>query len=68
MEVKYYSGLTGTTDITSLVTGGGYTVSSLAPGASVFIRLVVTVQSTQGPGDKQLRLLAYVCARVSRCW
>jgi hypothetical protein len=45
MQVVYYSGLTGTTDITSRVIAGSYSTSSLAPGASVFIRLVVTLKS-----------------------
>jgi hypothetical protein len=53
MQVRYYSGLTGNTDITSLVTGGGYTTSSLAPGGSVFIRIVVTVGSSTPRGTVQ---------------
>jgi hypothetical protein len=41
--LKYYRGTTGGTDITTAVTGGTYTVSNLAPGASQVIRAVVTV-------------------------
>ena len=42
-SLKYYTGTSGGTDITTAVTGGTYTVANLAPGASQVIRAVVTV-------------------------
>jgi alpha-L-arabinofuranosidase len=41
--VKYYTGISGGTDITTAVTAGTYTVSNLGPGANQVIRAVVTV-------------------------
>ena len=41
--VKYYAGLSGSTDITTAITAGTYTTSNLAPGANQIIRAVVTV-------------------------
>ncbi len=40
--VKYYTGLSGGTDITTSVTGGTFLASNLAPGGSQVIRAVVT--------------------------
>jgi len=48
--VKYYSGTSGGTDITSLVTAGSYKTSSVAPGASQAIRMVVTVARKAASG------------------
>ena len=41
--VRYYTGISGGTEITTPVTAGGYTVSNLGPGANQVIRAVVTV-------------------------
>ncbi|HEV8713427.1 MAG TPA: alpha-L-arabinofuranosidase [Candidatus Binatia bacterium] len=41
--VKYYTGVSGGTEITSAVTAGTYTVSNLAAGANRIIRVVITV-------------------------
>jgi hypothetical protein len=48
--VKYYSGTSGGTDITSLVTAGTYKISSVAPTASQAIRMVVTVARKAASG------------------
>jgi Divergent InlB B-repeat domain len=68
MQVKYYSGLTGTTDITSLVTSGGYSTSSLVSGASAFIRLVVTVKSATPTGTVQSWLVTPRRKHSRRTW
>jgi hypothetical protein len=41
--VKFYTGASGGTDITSLVTAGAYKLSNVAVGGNQTIRLVVTV-------------------------
>jgi N-acetylneuraminic acid mutarotase len=43
--VHYYQGLSGTTDITSAVIGGTYTMSGVPPGSDQVIRLKVFVQA-----------------------
>jgi len=48
--VKYYSGTSGGTDITSLVTAGTYKISSVTPTASQAIRMVVTVARKAASG------------------
>ncbi|WP_183406990.1 hypothetical protein [Nocardioides marmorisolisilvae] len=49
-SVHYYAGLTGSKDITTAVTHGTYRTSTLAPGATTTIRLVVTVRSAASTG------------------
>lgn len=52
-QVKYYAGLIGSTDITSKVTSGTYRTVTLSPGATVYIRLVVTVKFGTPKGSTQ---------------
>jgi hypothetical protein len=51
--VKYYSGASGGTDITSAVTAGTYKYSNVAPGSSQTLRLVVTVARKTAVGTNQ---------------
>jgi N-acetylneuraminic acid mutarotase len=48
--VRYLKGTTGTTDITSTVTAGTYTVSSVAPGATRAIRVQITPAASTASG------------------
>ncbi len=48
--VTYYSALTGGTDITSQVTGTGWATASLAPGASLELRVVVDPDASVSGG------------------
>lgn len=51
--VKYYSGTSGGSDITSAVTAGTYKISNLAPTASQAIRMVVTVARNTASGTSK---------------
>ena len=55
--VKYYTGLSGGTDITAAVTGGTYAVNALAPGSSQVIRAVITALKTAPTGATKACLL-----------
>jgi hypothetical protein len=55
--VRYFSGATGTTEITSAVVNGTYTVTGVAPGATKAIRLEVTTGSATPPGTAQSCLI-----------
>ena len=46
----------GTTNITAAVVAGTYTTSSLAPGATVLIRVKVKINSSATPGSSTTRL------------
>jgi N-acetylneuraminic acid mutarotase len=48
--VRYFAGATGTTDITSAVVGGTYTVTGVAPGATRAVRLEVTTGASTSSG------------------
>jgi hypothetical protein len=48
--VKYYTGLSGGTDITSAVIGGSYTFSNVGAGVSQIIRAVVTAARNAASG------------------
>jgi hypothetical protein len=43
--VKYFAGLSGTTDITTAVTAGTYTLTNLPVGATRYLRIVVKVKA-----------------------
>lgn len=49
--VVYYNAATGGTDITSQVTGGGYTTGTIATGASTDLRVEVTPAGFVADGD-----------------
>jgi hypothetical protein len=51
--VKYYSGTSGGTEITSQVTAGSYTVANLASGGTQGIRMVVTVPRRTAVGTNR---------------
>jgi hypothetical protein len=51
--VTYLRGTTGTTDVTGAVVAGTYTMSSVPPGSTRSIRLVITVGSTTASGAVQ---------------
>jgi hypothetical protein len=51
--VKYYTGISGGTDITSAVVAGTYAVSGLAPAASQVLRLVVTTSRKAATGTSK---------------
>ena len=51
--MKYYSGASGGTDITSAVTACTYTLSNVAADSSQYLRLVVTAAQERPIGDKQ---------------
>jgi hypothetical protein len=60
--VKYYTGLSGGTDITTAITAGTYTVSNLAPGATQVLRVVVTAGRNAVTGAVQDCLLTSTSA------
>jgi len=65
--VKYYSGTSGGTDITSLVTAGTYKISSVAPTASQAIRMVVTVaRKTTSGASKDFLVTATSVASIAK--
>ena len=52
-RVRYFTGATGGTEITSAVIGGTYSVGGIAPGGTSSVRLQVTVTSTAAHGSVQ---------------
>lgn len=63
--VKYLKGASGTTDITAAVVAGTYRTASLAPGAGVVIRMVITIASNAPTGVTRDFLVTATSARDS---
>ena len=57
MTIRYYNAATGGSDITSQVTGGGWTSSSLNPGATQGLRVEVTIPSSATDGQQNAVLV-----------
>jgi alpha-L-arabinofuranosidase len=55
--VQYLQGSSGSTDITTAVTAGTYTINSLSPGASQLLRAVITVGRNTPVGSSQTCLI-----------
>ena len=53
LSVKYYSGASGGTDITSAVTAGTYKLSNVAAGSSQYIHFVVTAATNAPSGTSR---------------
>ncbi|HXJ64408.1 MAG TPA: hypothetical protein VNN79_11690, partial [Actinomycetota bacterium] len=62
--VKYLTGLTGTTDITSGVVAGTYTLRNVPADGTKFIRLQITVRSTAAIGSMFGRLVTAVSTQA----
>jgi hypothetical protein len=61
-SVKYYSGASGGTDITSAVTAGTYTLSNVAADSSQYLRLVVTAATNAPSGTSRGFLVTAISA------
>ena len=61
-SVKYYSGASGGTDITSAVTAGTYKLSNVAAGSSQYLRLVVTAATNARSGTSRGFLVTAISA------
>ncbi len=57
-RVRYFVGATGTTEITSAVVGGTYTVSGVAPAGAAAVRLEITPAATMSAGAVQSCLVS----------
>jgi hypothetical protein len=55
--VKYFAGLTGTTDITAAVRAGTYTLRNVAPDGTKYIRMRITVNRSANIGSTFRRLI-----------
>ena len=62
LSVKYYSGTSGGTDITSAVTAGTYTLSNVAAGSSQYIHFVVTAATNAPSGTSRGFLVTAISA------
>jgi hypothetical protein len=62
LSVKYYSGASGGTDITSAVTAGTYTLSNVAAGSSQYIHFVVTAATNAPSGTNRGFLVTAISA------
>jgi len=56
-HVRYFMGVTGTTEITAAVVNGTYTRSAVVPGGTAAVRLEVTSDATTASGAVQSCLL-----------
>lgn len=62
LSVKYYSGASGGTDITSAVTAGTYKLSNVAAGGSQYIHFVVTAAKNARSGTSRGLLVIAISA------
>jgi hypothetical protein len=64
--VKYLAGKTGTTDITSSIVAGTYTLHRVAAGGTRYARMVITVKKTATVGSKLGRLVTATSMLLGR--
>jgi alpha-L-arabinofuranosidase len=65
-SVKYYSGASGGTDITSAVTAGTYKLSNVAAGSSQYIHFVVTAASAPSGTNRGFLVTAISAADTTK--
>src|SRR6266852_4944778 len=66
LSVKYYSGASGGTDITSAVTAGTYKLSNVAAGSSQYIHFVVTAATAPSGTNRGFLVTAISAADTAK--